>query len=362
MKNSFPTLLSKYITISILIISSCTSAPDKQIRSLSNEKISIQDLDTFIINQMDSLNVAGISIAMINEAKVVYHRTFGLANIQDSIKVDSNTIFEAASISKPFFTYFVMKMVDKEVIDLDTPLYSYLPYPDIENDERYKLITARMVLNHSTGFPNWRFFYPENKLFIQFTPGTDFYYSGEGYLYLTKVIAHLTGVERENLDSLIQEEVCIPLGIIHTYFSGNDYISKHKAIGYIDGKITDDVWDRTAFNSAASLHSEAREYSKFLIAVMNETGLNSGTVQQMLKEQIIIPDDDELKSDGYYSWALGFGIKKIANKLYYGHGGNNWKFQSHFLFDKDRKNGYVFFTNCNNGSEFNKKLEKFLTE
>jgi CubicO group peptidase (beta-lactamase class C family) len=255
-----------------------------------------------------------------------------------------------------------MKMVDQNVLNIDTPLYKYMPYEDIAYDERYKLITARMVLTHSTGFPNWRFYYPDNKLFIQFTPGTDFCYSGEGYVYLAKVIAHLTGVEYVNLDSLIQEEVCIPLGIKHTYFSGNDYISKHKAIGYIDGKITDDIWDRTAFNSAASLHSEAREYSKFLIAVMNETGLNSETVQQMLKEQIIILKDEGFKSDGYYSWALGFGIKKIANKYYYAHGGNNWNFQSHFLFDKDRKNGYVFFTNCNNGSEFNKKLEKFLTE
>jgi CubicO group peptidase (beta-lactamase class C family) len=69
--------------------------------------------------------------------------------------VNDQTLFEAASVSKPIFAYFVMRMVEKGLLNLDTPLYKYLPYPDIEHDDRYKLITARMVLNHTTGFPNW---------------------------------------------------------------------------------------------------------------------------------------------------------------------------------------------------------------
>lgn len=353
------------VTLVALILSINTSCKTEieHIRNLEGNLFTKSQLEEFITQQMDSLNVIGLTIAIINDSKIVYNNTLGLANIHDSVKVDSNTIFEAASISKPFFTYFVMKMVDKGVLALDTPLYKYLLYPDIEFDERYKQITARMILCHSTGFPNWRFFYPENKLFIQFDPGTNFYYSGEGFLYLEKVVAHLNGISKWDLDSLIQMEMCTPLGIEHSHFSAHKYITRHKATGYIDGEISNDVWDRTAFSSAGSLHSEAIDYAKFLIAVMNDIGLDSATAVQMLTKQIDIPDDDEFKTDdGYTAWALGFGIKEIKGKTYYGHDGDNWKFQSHFLLNKDQKNGYVFFTNCNKGFEFNKKLEQFLIQ
>lgn len=117
------------------------------------------------------------------------------------MKVDDQSIFEAASMSKTVFTYFVLKMVDKKLLDLDTPLYRYFPYKDIEKNERYKLITAWMVLSHTTGFPNWRYFdkrdenrYKYGELYLKFTPGTEFAYSREGYRYLSLVIAHLNGL------------------------------------------------------------------------------------------------------------------------------------------------------------------------
>ena len=60
-----------------------------------------------------------------------------------------------------------MTFVEDGILDLDKPLYEYLPNPDIKNDERYKKITSRIVLSHRSGFPNWRDSYPEKKLFIQ---------------------------------------------------------------------------------------------------------------------------------------------------------------------------------------------------
>ncbi len=220
-----------------------------------------------------------------------------------------------------------------------------------------------MVLSHSTGFPNWRFFYPENRLFIQFSPGTEFFYSGEGYMYLGKVIAHLKKCSLNQLDSDIQVKVNIPLEIKHAYFGKNEHISNHKAIGYIEGKTVEDIWDRTAFNPAASLHTGAQDYARLLIAIMTKNGLNHELINEMLNEHIQVPADDAFRTeDGYDSWALGIGIKKISDKIYYGHDGENGNFQSHFLFDRDKKNGYVFFTNCDRGYSFNKKLEKFMIE
>ena len=116
---------------------------------------------------MDSLNIPGLSIAVINDGKVVYHQTFGFANLEKKLPVTKKTIFEGASLSKSVFAFFTMKYVEEGRLDLDKPLYEYLPNADIAYDERYKKITARMVLSHRSGLPNWRENEEDKKLKIK---------------------------------------------------------------------------------------------------------------------------------------------------------------------------------------------------
>ena len=149
-----------------------------------------------------------MSVAVIKDSKVVYHRGLGVTNMLTQQPVTDDTVFEAASMTKPVCAYIVLRLVDRGVLKLDTPLYTYLPYDDIAYDDRYKLITARMVLTHRSGFPNWR----SGKLDIKFTPGTEFSYSGEGFVYLGKVVERLTG---KKLVQLCEEEVFKPLEIEH---------------------------------------------------------------------------------------------------------------------------------------------------
>ena len=143
---------------------------------------------------MDTLNIPGLSIAVINDSKVVYHQTFGYANHEKKLPVTDKTIFERASLSKSIFAFFMMKFVEEGKIDLDKPLYEYLPYPDIAHDDRYKKIKGRMVLSHRSGFPNWRENEADRKLKIKFEPGTNYEYSGEGYQYLAMVLKNILKV------------------------------------------------------------------------------------------------------------------------------------------------------------------------
>jgi CubicO group peptidase (beta-lactamase class C family) len=337
----------------------------KKIKTLSGKEITTAEMDEFLRTEMDSLNIKGISIVVINDAKVVYHHSFGIADASSMDTVNNLTLFQAASVSKPVFAYFVMRMVEKGLLDLDTPLYKYMPYPDIEDDARYKLITARMVLCHKTGFPNWRPNYT-GKLKIEFTPGTKFSYSGEGYMYLAKVIAHLTYTTLENLDSVFQQEVCKPLNIKHAYFGMNDYVAKHLARGYDGNQIHEDLDFIKNFNPAGGLCTEAMSFANFLIAVMNNKGLKKESIDEMLKAQVQLPDDDsQRKYFGGTEWSLGFERKPSIYGMNIAHGGNNWGFSSSFLFNKDKKFGYVFFTNSNSCHyhgcpELWKKLEPFL--
>jgi len=341
----------------------------EKIKTLSGEEMTAAAMDEFLKTQMDSLNVKGISIAIINNAKVVYHRAFGIAGIADASsleRVNDQTLFQAASISKPVFAYFVMKMVEKGLLDLDTPLYKYLPYPDIADDPRYKLITARMVLCHKTGFPNWRPNYT-GKLTIEFTPGTRFSYSGEGYMYLAKVIAHLTHTTLSNLDSVFQKEVCGPLNLQHAYFGMNGYVAKHLARGYDGNNIHEDIDFIRNFNSAGGLCTEALSYAHFLIALMNDKGLSKQNMDEMLKAQVQLPNDDhQRKYSGATEWSLGFERIPSIYGANLAHGGNNWGFSSSFLMNREKKFGYVFLANSNSCNspgcpELWRKLQPFLT-
>ena len=153
-------------------------------------------------------------------------------------------------------------------LDLDRPLYKYYPYPDIAHDERYKQITARMVLSHQAGFPNWR----EDdggQLKIHFEPGTDYRYSGEGYQYLALVLREITGTDWAGLEALFQERVAEPLGLEHTAFIETPYIRANKAQPYDSSGIRidweNDHWFRRnegVFVAPASVHSEPADFLK----------------------------------------------------------------------------------------------------
>ena len=115
--------------------------------------ISKNAIDNFLASKMEKLKIPGLSIAVINEGKVVHQKTMGYADVEEKLPITAETIFEGASLSKSVFAFFVMTYVEEGKLSLDKPLYEYLPYADIDHDDRYKKITARMVLSHRQVFP-----------------------------------------------------------------------------------------------------------------------------------------------------------------------------------------------------------------
>jgi CubicO group peptidase (beta-lactamase class C family) len=376
-----------FVFCSLLVIFQCNAAT-AQFRALNGKWVTAAAFDDFLKNQMDSIGMPGLQIAIINHGEIVCHRSVGFANLDTKARVDDQSIFEAASMSKPVFAYLVMKMVDKELINLDTPLYRYMPYPDIANDDRYKLITARIVLTHRTGFPNWRYDDANNKadsslqkkygdLYLRFTPGTQYSYSGEGFVFLAKVVAYLNRRNLQTLEPLFEKEVAIPLGMQHAWFTGNEYIARHKVTGYINGKAhlhhaTGVVtwpstwpnsypdWDSTWFNPAASLHTDAVSYANFIIHWMKGIGLSKTSLEEMLKPQYRIPKSPE-DPGGPEMEGLGVFIYHTPYGVMYSHGGSNHSFQSNFVWYATQQSGYIFLTNCDRSAIFDQRLKEFFT-
>ncbi|WP_298764073.1 serine hydrolase [uncultured Polaribacter sp.] len=349
-----------------IAISSCKVNSEISIRSFNGNLISKSTMDAFIKKQMDSLNMPGLSIAFINDDKIVYQSALGVKNIENQEKVNDATIFDAASMSKTVFSFFVLKMVDDGLLDLDTPLYTYMEYPDIAYDDRYKSITARMVLSHTSGFPNWRYldekgnYNPKGKLTIKFEPGTKFQYSGEGYEYLALVVAHLKGIQKNDLQDLIKKEVFEPLSMNNSSFVWNDYIEKHRVDGHFRGKLNKGYGNSAKdpnFKASSSLQTDSKEFSQFLLALINNKIISEKSHDELLKIQSRKLATSRSKEQKY---GLGIVIEYSEYGTTYSHGGDNLSHTGLYMFNVEKKVGYVFFTNSEHQNKFQVNLLNFL--
>lgn len=303
-------------------------------------------LDKTIPALLKKADIPGMSMAVVKDSHVVYSRVFGVKNIETNEPVTKTTLFEAASLTKPVLAYTAMKLVDEGKLELDKPLYQYMEYPDIEHDQRYKLITTRIVLKHSSGFPNWRSMNRDRKLDIKFTPGEKFSYSGEGYVFLQRVMEKITG---KGLEEMVKENVFVPLNMTNSSLLLTDTTKS------ADGHTTDleprEKWKARRANGAASLHTTADDYAKFLIAVANGTGLSAETWNEMLQPQISASEENK-----NMFWGLGFGLQKTTDDTYFWHGGDNGIFKAYTVVSKNKKTGLIFFTNSYNGLGIIRKM------
>jgi CubicO group peptidase (beta-lactamase class C family) len=164
-------------------------------------------------------------------------KAYGFRDKDQNLPMTPDSVVSAASFSKVAFGYLVMQLVDEGLLDLDRPDYRYLPKPlpeypknsDLANDDRHKRITARMLLSHTGGFPNWRWFEDDHKLKIHFEPGSRYAYSGEGIDLLQLVVETVT---HKPLEELMQKHVFQPFGMTRSSMVWQDRFENDFANGY----------------------------------------------------------------------------------------------------------------------------------
>jgi CubicO group peptidase (beta-lactamase class C family) len=328
-------------------------------------KTLLADLEKQIPELMAETKTPGLSIAIIRDAKLLWRRGFGVRDGASKEPVDNDTVFEAASVSKTVFAYAVMKLCEKGVIDLDTPLTKYTSERFLEGDPRLDLITARHVLSHTSGFQNWRS--KEEPLKIHFTPGEKFSYSGEGYSYLQSVVTHLTGkvnpkdcstfeagleVCATDIDVTMQTNVLAPLGMASSGYLWNDTMEKRKARGHDEKGNPTNIHRKPSgpavarYAAAGGLCTTPTDYARFLIEVINPKRadafrLNKASRRVMLRPQVKISDS--------MSQALGWQIPHTEKGDFICHGGGNPGFSCFVIGSVSRKSGLVAMTNADNG-------------
>lgn len=290
-------------------------------------------------------NVTAAQIAFTDKSQTTSYN-IGLANTDDKLKVTDQTVFQAASLSKVVLAYICLELAAKNQIDLDKPLLSYYDYPRVKNDSNAIKITARMVLKHSSGLPNWaenplQKLWATSVLQTQFTPGTKWQYSGEGFVFLQLAIQHIL---QKDLQSIADEMVFKPLGMKNSSFIWQEEFENTAAYGHNE---KNEQTERTQFflpNAAFSLLTTAKDYTLFLSALLKKHGsiLLSDTINvtNMAKPNV---------NAAYIDWGLGIGVQKNELGTSLWHWGDNGDFKAFFMVYPAKQQILVCFTNSTNG-------------
>jgi CubicO group peptidase (beta-lactamase class C family) len=256
---------------------------------------------------MTHTHAKGMAVAVIDQSKVGYVHAYGIRNAKGD-PLTTDTVMYGASLTKMVFAYTVMQLVDQGKLNLDTPIKDdldqplpsygpdpifpdkYGPYKDLGNDARWEKITPRMCLTHSTGFSNFWFIEPDQKLHIHFPPGTRFSYSGEGFILLQFVIEHGRKAQGLGLDvGDLTRTNFDRLGMTRTSLVWRDGFAANLADGWNDKGQPQEHDQRSKVRAAGSMDTTIADLGKFVAALVRGDGLSAAARAEMSKPQLHIP-------------------------------------------------------------------------
>lgn len=341
-------------------------------------KKAIATLEKQLPDWMETAVVPGLSLALINEGEIVWAEAFGLADVEAKTPVTTETVFEAASLTKPFFATAVLQLVEANILDLDAPITTYLSASDLQaerlfeqeqdphrfdyvpNEPRLHQLTIRQILSHTPGLQNWTD--RGQPLQFYFTPGSRFSYSGNGYNLLQTIIAQYI---KQSPESMLHERLIEPLGMTHSGLisaevAGLHLATKHDAEGKPEAS---SQWE--FMYAAASLQTTAHDFGRFLLALLNPKGtsptlLQPATTAQMWQPQVQVnwnmawADDWPLENPEVLpdvAWGLGWGLQTSNGRTAFWQWGNNGSFRSFALGYPDKGSAIAMFTNSANGDK-----------
>lgn len=297
-------------------------------------------------------HVCGAALAVIKARKVVAVET--ASGCIPPAGLSADTVFQAASLSKPVFAYGVLQLVAQGKMALDAPVTGYLPpgyrhrYRPLRaepsapvTDPRLQAVTVRMALNHTTGLPNWS----SGPLAFGAAPGARWDYSGEGYVLLQRAVEAVTGMP---LDQFMRMQVFAPLSMDRSDYIVSPRIASHLLSGTkANGAPRAGLALKTPV-AAFSLHSSAADLGKFLSHVLNDESM----LRQITAAPVTV--DPGLK----LSWGLGWGIEHGNLGDYLWQWGNNPGYRAFAMASVRTGDGFVMLTNSENGLQLAEPLAR----
>lgn len=347
-------MIRALVSFAAAVALGCVSAGSQQlaIPRPDGSRIAAAQIDATVTQLMQAAHVTGAGIAIFHHGRIAYLKTYGLRDTEKDLPLTPDSIMTSASLNKAAFATVVMRLVQEGVLNLDKPIQEYLPkplpeyqlYADLRGDDRYKMLTLRILLSHTSGFPNWRWFEDDRKLKIHFEPGTRYAYSGEGIDLAQLVVETVTG---KSLTALMDENLYRPLGMTRSSMVWEPRFESDFASGYDEFGRSLGPEKRSTPDAAGSMQTTLRDYAAFLSAVMRRKALSTVSTGKMFNSEISIHSAHQ-----FPSLATATTTANDAIRLRYGLG---WgMYSSHYgkaFFKEGHDEGWRHLALCfNNGS------------
>jgi len=336
---------------------------EQAITRLDGSRISYADIDSEVARMMRAGNVSGLGVAILNNRKVAYLKAYGYRNTVTREPLTVDSIMTAASFTKSTLAYAVMQMVEDGTLSLDAPVQSYLAkplpqyqgYDELANDERYKKITLRMLLDHTTGFDNLRRPRDTGKVLIRFEPGSRYAYSGEGIRLLQLVVEEVT---HRTLEDVMRRRIYRPLDMRRTSMTWQPEYEADHALPHDTQNQPMMLRKRLTADAAGSMQTSIADFSRLIEAVMQGKRLKRETRNEMFRPQVEIfsrhqfptmdPETTDANRAIRLSYGLGWGLffTPVGKAIFKEGHDNGWQHYT-VMFD-DVGSGIVLMSNSDN--------------
>lgn len=357
--------------LSLLLLATSAAAPQEAISRPDGGKLIPAQIDSTVNGLIQAAHVTGAGVALFHGGKVVYLKAYGLRNTEANLPLTPDSVMTAASLTKSAFATVVMRLVERGELNLDTPIEQYLakplgdfaPYADLKGDPRTAKLTLRMLLDHTSGFANFRGLENDRKLRIHFEPGTRYAYSGEGINLAQFVVEKVTA---ESITKLMQENLYGPLDMTRSSMVWEPRFESDFANGYDEygRSLGPERW--TSPNAAGSMLTTLRDYSTFLSTLLRGKSLGTHAAGLLFNREIAIHSAHQFPSlnedtttayDGIrLSYGLGWGIYSSPYGKAFFKEGHDEGWRNLALMFREHGDGILILTNSSNGEGIFKPL------
>jgi CubicO group peptidase (beta-lactamase class C family) len=313
--------------------------------------------------ELQQHNVPGMSIAVVHNGKVDWAKGYGVRVQGKSDPVDTMTLFQAASLSKPVSAVAALRLVERGLLSLDEDVNHKLQSWKIPENTftRKRSVTLRHLLSHSAGLtmrgvpecsvddPIPRLVQilddtvhgPREPVRVVSEPGTTFRYSGGGYIVLQLL---LTDVTQRPFEQLARELVLQPAGMASSTFEQPlpQRLYDRAAAGHLDdGTLMKGSWHTLPEQAAGGLWTTPRDLASFMIALWRSYhGLSDALLPKRLAREMLTRQVDD--------FGLGFPLPS-AGVPRFQHGGSNGGYRCFMVLSIDQPDGVVIMTNGDSG-------------
>jgi CubicO group peptidase (beta-lactamase class C family) len=300
-------MLNRFVPIALSTIAMTGSWGCESIRGSIG--LHPESIDAIVNQAMAGTTAKGMAVAVTQDGAVVFSKAYGTRNAKAD-PLTSQTVMYGASLTKAVFAVLVMQLVEEDKISLDQPLATYLPRPlpsynsdadarayapwaGLEGDERWRKITARMVLNHSTGFANFAFLEPDGKLRMHFDPGSRYAYSGAGIMLLQFVLERGLGL---NVGTELQSRIFDKAGMPNTSLKWRTDFAANLADGFKEDGSVEPHDERSRVRAAGSMDTTIADYAAFSAALMSGKLISPTSLSELTRSTLPIRSRSQFPS------------------------------------------------------------------